>query len=214
VVDVHDQLRQTDLAPLVESYGELSVAPAEDLFERLVISIINQLISTEAARTIRKRLFAAVDITPEAILAAEESTLREVGLSPQKTEYVRAVAQWFLAEGVTADQFAGQSDRAVIETLTEITGIGVWTAKMTLIFGLGRPDVFPVEDLAVRRGMTALFGDDSRPEMRARAEGWAPYRSTATLYIWEYTSTRIRQSTASSLRTELRVRILRVLLRH
>jgi DNA-3-methyladenine glycosylase II len=186
VADVHDQLRQTDLAPLVESYGEVTLEPADDLFERLVVSIVNQLISTEAARTIRKRLFAAVDITPEGILAAKESTLREAGLSPQKTEYVRAVATWFVEEQVTADQFKGQSDTAVIDTLTEINGIGVWTAKMTLMFGLGRPDVFPVEDLAVRRGMTALFDDDSRPEMRARAEAWAPYRSTAALYIWEY----------------------------
>jgi DNA-3-methyladenine glycosylase II len=174
------------LEPLVDAYGEVTLEPAEDLFERLVISIINQLISTEAARTIRKRLFASVDITPEDILAAEASTLREAGLSPQKTEYVRAAASWFAEEQVTVDQFEGQSDSDVIDELTEIKGVGVWTAKMTLMFGLGRPDVFPVEDLAVRRGMTALFGDDSRPAMRARAADWAPYRSTATLYIWEY----------------------------
>jgi DNA-3-methyladenine glycosylase II len=186
VADVHDQLRQTDLAPLVDTYGELTLTPADDLFERMIVSIINQLISTEAARTIRQRLFAAVDITPEGILAAEASTLREAGLSPQKVEYVQAVATRFAEDRVTADQFAGQSNTAVIEELTEIKGVGVWTAKMTLMFGLGRPDVFPVEDLAVRRGMTALFADESRSAMRTRAEPWAPYRSIATLYIWEY----------------------------
>jgi len=186
VADAHDHLRQTELAPLVDAYDELTLKTADDLFERLVVSIINQLISTEAARTIRQRLFAAVEITPEAILSAEESMLREAGLSPQKVEYVQAVATWFVDEQVTADQFAGRSNTAVIETLTEINGIGVWTAKMTLMFGLGRPDVFPVEDLAVRRGMTDLFGDESRPPMRERAEAWAPYRSIGTLYIWEY----------------------------
>jgi DNA-3-methyladenine glycosylase II len=114
VADVHDQLRQTDLAPLVDTYGELTLTPADDLFERMIVSIINQLISTEAARTIRQRLFAAVDITPEGILAAEASTLREAGLSPQKVEYVQAVATRFAEDRVTADQFAGQSNTAVI----------------------------------------------------------------------------------------------------
>ncbi len=185
VAESHDHLRTTDLAPLVEEYGELTLEPADDLFERLVISVINQLISTEAARTIRGRLFEQFRVTPEAMLAADEQALREVGLSPQKIEYITNIADWFIAEEVTRDRFREMSDETVIEDLTAVRGVGDWTAKMFLMFGLGREDVFPVEDLAVRRGMKKLYGDLSRDEMRSRAGVWTPYRSYGTLYVWK-----------------------------
>lgn len=181
----HTALRETALAGLVDTYGELDLEPADDLFEQLTTSIINQLISTDAARTVRNQVFSAIDVSPEGVRAADRSTLREAGLSPQKIEYLTAAADWFLDESITVEFFRGMNDTAVIGELTQIRGIGVWTAKMTLMFGLGRLDVFPVEDLAVRREMTTQFGDESRKEMRQRAQQWAPYRSIATLYLWE-----------------------------
>jgi DNA-3-methyladenine glycosylase II len=184
--DPHEHLRETDLAPLIERYGELAPEPAEDLFERLVISVVNQLLSTEAARTIREQLFEAVEVTPEAILAADEATLRDAGLSPQKVEYVRAIAEWFREEDVSRERFAGMDDEAVVAELTEIRGVGDWTAKTFLMLGLGREDVFPVEDLAIRRGMEGLFDLESREAMREQATNWAPYRSYGSLYVWQH----------------------------
>ncbi|KTG08575.1 3-methyladenine DNA glycosylase [Haloprofundus marisrubri] len=186
MAEEHDHLRETDLAPLVDEYGELELTPADDLFERFVVSIVNQLISTEAARTIRARLFEQFEVTPDAMLTAEADALREVGLSPQKVEYVKNVAAWFEENDVTRERFTEMSDAAVTRELTDIRGVGDWTAKMVLMFGLGREDVFPVEDLAVRRGMEDLFGELTRAEMRTLAEAWSPYRSIATLYVWQH----------------------------
>lgn len=181
----YETLRETDLAPLVDRYGELELSIAADLFERMVVSIINQLISTEAARTIRGRVFDRFEITPGGLANAPDEALREAGLSPQKIDYIKQIAEEFASGNLSREQLDALDDEAAIDRLTEIKGIGDWTAKMTLMFGLGRPDVFPVEDLAVRRGMEAYFGDESREAMRERADGWRPYRSYGTLYIWK-----------------------------
>jgi DNA-3-methyladenine glycosylase II len=138
-----------------------------------------------SAAATRRRLFEAVEVTPEGILDAETDTLRDAGLSRQKTRYVTNVAAAFRDRGYTLDSFAGMDDRAVIDELTAITGVGTWTAKMQLMFSLGRPDVFPVGDLGVRKGMRTLYGDIGREAMAERAERWAPYRSYASLYLWQ-----------------------------
>ena len=185
--DAHDALRDDPvIGPLIAEYGIVELEPAEDLFERLVISIVNQVISTEAARTVRDRLFDAFEITPEGILATDPEELRAVGLSPQKVSTMRNVARWFQEEDVTRERFEGRDDESVLAELTEISGIGDWTAKMFLMLALGREDVFPVKDLAVRRAMEDLVGDLSRAEMRYRAPAWAPHRSVATLYLWQH----------------------------
>ncbi len=184
--EAHDHLRDDPaIGPLIEEYGERELEPADDPYERLVISIVNQLISTEAARTVRERLFEAFEITPEAILEANEECLREVGLSQQKVGAMKDAATWWHEDNITRERFAALSDEDVITELTEISGIGDWTGKMFLMFALGRGDVFPVEDLAVRRGMEMLFEEPSRAEMRELAENWKPYRSVATLYVWQ-----------------------------
>jgi DNA-3-methyladenine glycosylase II len=176
------------LAGLVEEYGPLALEPAADPFERLVVSLTRQQVSMAAADAIESRLFEAVEITPDGVLAADEGTLREAGLSRQKTEYVRAVAEAWQERAYDRGSFAGMDDDAVVAELTGIHGVGDWTAKMFLLFALGRQDVFPVEDLGVRRGMEAVCagidrGTD-RETMRERAERWAPYRSYASLYLW------------------------------
>jgi DNA-3-methyladenine glycosylase II len=187
VSEAHEFLRTTDLAPLVAEHGELSVEPADDFFARFVTSILRQQVSMASAAATRDRLFTAVEVTPEGVLAADESTLRDAGLSRQKTRYVRNLAEAFLAEDYSVASFEGLSDEAVVAELTEITGVGAWTARMQLIFSLGRPDVFPVGDLGVRKGMRTLYGDIDREEMCERASAWAPYRSYASLYLWRAT---------------------------
>jgi DNA-3-methyladenine glycosylase II len=181
-----DHLR-TDpaLAPLVDRHGPLELSPAEDIFERFTVSIVRQQVSMDAADAIRERLFERFDVTPETMLAADSEQLRDVGLSAAKVEYVDAAAERFAERGYDRDFFAGMSDGEVIEELTDIHGVGPWTAKMFLLFCLGREDVFPVEDLGVRQGMWAVVDDDlTRAAMRERASEWAPYRSYAALYLW------------------------------
>ncbi len=181
----HEKLRaDIYLGPAVERYGRLELDPADDMFRRLVVSILRQQVSMESAEATKNRLFDAVEVTPEAFLTADPETLRDCGLSRQKTEYVRNVAEAF-TEGYDRAHFESLDDEAVIEELTSIKGVGEWTARMQLLFSLGRPDVFPVGDLGVRKGMRMLFDEElTRDEMVLEAERWAPYRSYATLYLW------------------------------
>ncbi len=173
------------LADLVRRHGPLTLDPADDTFERFVASIVSQQVSTASARAIRERLFDRFDVTPEAIAAADPAALKDVGLSTQKAEYVQNVADAYLNDGYGPEYFAGMDDEAVIDELTTIRGVGVWTGKMYLMFCLGREDVFPVEDLGIRNGMEELHSEEmTRAEMRAAAEQWRPYRSYASLYLW------------------------------
>jgi DNA-3-methyladenine glycosylase II len=186
--DPHDFLgRDEYLGPVVAEHGTLALEPAEDLFERLVVSILRQQVSMASAAATRERLFDAVDVTPAGILDADDEVLRDVGLSRQKTRYVNEVASAFDEHGYDHAYFADLSDDAVREELTAITGVGAWTVNMQLMFALGREDVFPVGDLGIRKGIQRVFpdGDDlTRSEMTERAERWAPYRSYASLYLW------------------------------
>ncbi|RLM57171.1 DNA-3-methyladenine glycosylase 2 family protein [Halobellus sp. Atlit-31R] len=145
------------LGPLVERHGEFPIGTADDAFERLVVATVNQQLSVDSAAAIRERLFDRVTVTPAGIIAAREATLRDVGLSGQKVAYVRNVVEAFRERDLTREGLAGESDEDVIAALTEIRGVGVWTAKTYLVFVLGRPDVFPVEDLGIRNGMTRLY---------------------------------------------------------
>ncbi len=172
------------MAPLVERHGRLELDPAEDMFQRLVVSVLRQQVSMESAAATEERLFEAVEVTPKGILATDTETLRDCGLSRQKAGYVRNIAAAFDGEYDRA-YFEGLGDEAVVEELTTIKGVGEWTARMQLLFSLGRPDVFPVGDLGVRKGMRSLFGEEmSRKEMVEEARRWEPYRSYATLYLW------------------------------
>lgn len=172
------------LAPLIAQHGPLELTPADDPFRRLIASIISQQLSTASARAIRERLFEAFEIAPAPLLRADTERLRALGLSRQKVEYVQNVARAFRDDDLTQASLAALSDDEVIDKLTAIRGVGVWTAKMFLMFALARPDVFPVEDLGIQNGMRRLFGEMTRAEMTERAERWRPHRSLASLYVW------------------------------
>ncbi|MDG5776039.1 DNA-3-methyladenine glycosylase 2 family protein [Haloarculaceae archaeon H-GB2-1] len=184
--DPHETLRSDPhVGPLVERHGRLVIDPAPNFFERFVVSVIRQQVSMASAAATRERLFDAVEVTPDGILAADTEVLRNAGLSRQKTRYVKNIADAFVEREYDAAFFAEMDDEAVLDELTSITGVGTWTAKMQLMFSLGREDVFPVEDLGIRKGMTALFGEElNRPEMVERSTAWRPYRSYASLYLW------------------------------
>lgn len=182
-----ERLREDPLLhPLVEREGILHLEPAPAFFPRFVTSIVRQQISMAAATAIEDRLRAVCALTPEDVLAADPTEFREAGLSERKVATIHGVAERFADERWSRARFAELTDRSVLDELTTAPGVGVWTAKMQLMFSLGRPDVFPVEDLGIRRAVRTLVGDDdlTRAEIATLAERWAPERSLAALYLW------------------------------
>ncbi|MHC3438257.1 DNA-3-methyladenine glycosylase family protein [Natrialbaceae archaeon A-gly3] len=180
--------RDPVMADLITRY-DLPDLGDYDEYERLLVSIINQQLSTASAMAVRKRVFDALegDIRPETVLAIEDEPLLEAGLSRTKVEYVRNAARAFKERDLTREGLSGHSNEEVIEELTRIRGIGEWTARMYLIFVLERSDVLPLGDLAVRRGIEDLYNDGgklTRAEMREIAQAWRPYRSLGTRYVW------------------------------
>jgi len=188
--EANEVLRQDPvMAELIETH-ELQELPEWDEYERLCISIINQQLSTASANAVRERVFALVDgpITPERMLAIDTEDLRSAGLSRRKIEYMRNAAKAFNERDLTRDGLAEHSNSEITKKLTNIKGIGEWTSDMYLIFVLNRPDVLPLGDLAIRRGIEDLYSDGNggltREEMVDVAEVWRPYRSIGTRYIW------------------------------
>ncbi|MFD1633149.1 DNA-3-methyladenine glycosylase family protein [Haloplanus ruber] len=175
------------MAELIETHGDRRLDPADDEFRRLVVSVINQQLSTASADAIRGRVFDLLDeVTPTTVLAADRDALRAAGLSGTKVDYLRNAAAAFQDRDLTRAGLADHDDEAVVDELTSITGIGRWTAEMYLLFALGREDVLPLGDLAIRRGLTDLYGCESREAMRAVGADWRPFRSYGTLYVWAH----------------------------
>jgi len=172
------------LASAIDEHGVLELEPATDPFARMVTSIVNQQLSVASAAAIRERLFETIEITPEGVLTAEEEALRECGLSASKVSYVKNVAEAFTSGELSIADLETRSNEEIIETLTEIRGIGDWTAKMALMFVFAREDVFPVEDLGIRNAIEAGYGEHTRAGMEELATWWEPYRSLASLYLW------------------------------
>ena len=180
--------RDPVMAEVIETH-ELSREPDREPFERLCVSIVNQQLSTASATAVRERVESLLDgvVRPETVLAADDSDLREAGLSRSKVEYLQSAARAFREREYGPEALADRSNEEVIAELTDIRGIGRWTAEMYLIFVLERPDVLPLGDLAVRRGMERLYADGdslTRAELREIAEPWRPYRSLGTRYVW------------------------------
>jgi len=196
-VDVEAILRAADprLGALIDAVIEaggrqrFAPSPASSHFEALARSIIYQQLSGKAAATIYGRLVVSLGgtVAPEPILAASEELLRSAGLSSAKVRYVRALAEAVALGGLDLDAVAELPDEAVIEALTQVPGVGVWTAHMFLMFRLHRPDVLPTGDLGIRKGLQLAHGL-RRPAapgyVRRAGVRWAPYRSIACLYLW------------------------------
>jgi DNA-3-methyladenine glycosylase II len=161
---------------------------SEFLMHQLIESIISQQLSIKAADTIFARfvgLFPNVEFpTAEKILDTDDEKIKSAGLSFAKVSYVKSVAHAFVSDLIDIDKIRNQSDEEVITELTQIKGIGRWTAEMILISTLKRPDVFSIGDLGLRRAIENLYGISDKKEMIKLAETWKPYRSTACWYLW------------------------------
>jgi DNA-3-methyladenine glycosylase II len=160
-------------------------------FYTLMRSIVGQQISVKAADTVWGRLMMvlAQSLTPETVLRAQPETLRAAGLSSQKVRYVKHLATFFVEHSITSPSYwEGMSDDAVIQHLTHIKGIGRWSAEMFLMFGLLRPDVYPLDDIGLQRALALHYPVQSKPFDKAAAQAlaipWQPYRSVAVWYLW------------------------------
>ncbi len=191
----HLKAADPKLALLIERVGacEFRVRTEHDLFQALLRSIVYQQLAGKAAAAILGRVCGCFcedgDLpNPQQILDAPDELLRSAGLSRNKLLAVKDLAQKAI-EGIvpTRAQARYLTNEQLIERLTEIRGIGVWTVEMLLIFGLGRPDVLPVTDYGVRKGFQRTFRTRELPkpkQMIKRAEAWRPYRSIASWYLW------------------------------
>ncbi len=185
--------RDRVLSKLIPEFGEARLQSRGDAFTTLVRSVIGQQISVKAAQSVWQRLADALGagaercLSPQGVLAQPVEALRQVGLSVRKSEYLLDLARHFVEGRVHADSWAGMSDEKIIEELVAIRGIGRWTAEMFLIFHLMRPNVLPLDDVGLLRGISLNYfsGEPvSRAEAREVGEAWAPFRSVATWYLW------------------------------
>jgi DNA-3-methyladenine glycosylase II len=187
--------RDKRLSAVIRQVGPCTMEHRGDPYRMLLRSVIYQQLAGAAARTIDTRLRAAWRgryPLPAVLLEAPDAQLRAAGLSRQKVKAVRSVAEAFAARDVTNRALRAMDDDAVIAAVTQIHGIGEWTAHMLLMFSLGRPDVLPVGDYGVRKGAMQLYGlrDLPKPkELEALAEPWRPYRSVASWYLWRVVDT-------------------------
>jgi DNA-3-methyladenine glycosylase II len=180
------------LAGVIVRVGPMTLKPQRDRFRLLVRSIISQQISTAAARTIRQRLeehLGDTGVRPESVARLSIAQLRTLGVSRQKASYLLDLAEKCKDGTVRLARLGRMSDEAIIEELTQVKGIGRWSAQMFLIFGLGRPDVFPHDDLGVRsaiRRMYALREMPERDELLEIGARWRPYATAGSWYCWRF----------------------------
>lgn len=188
----HLTRRDRVMKKLIPQFGEARLQSRGDAFTTLARSIVGQQISVKAAQSVWERFAVAVGgpshrLAPSAVLALPAEDLRGAGLSARKTEYLIDLAQHFESGQVHVRQWQQMDDEAIIEELVAIRGIGRWTAEMFLIFHLMRPNVLPLDDLGLLKGISLHYfsGEPvSRAEARELGEGWAPFRSVATWYLW------------------------------
>jgi len=163
--------------------------PPASAYGAILRAIVGQQLSTKAARTIYGRVVDMYDgdPTPAQLIETDPEDLRAAGLSYSKAAYLRDLAEKIEDGDLDLDHIAEQSDERVVEELTQVKGLGRWTAEMFLMFHLGRPDVLPVGDLGIRKAAMIEYGLEEMPDpetLERLGERWRPYRSLACLYLW------------------------------
>ena len=190
-----EHLRKDErLAKLIDAVGPCTLRPRRNYYHKLVQSILSQQVSVKAAAAMYLKLakqFPRKHPTPEAMVrfltSGDEELIKSCGLSRQKKGYLLDLSQRFASGEIKPARFNRMSDEEIVQALTPIKGIGRWTVEMLLIFGLNRPDVWPVDDLGIQIGVQRFFDLPERPkpkEIIDFADAWKPYRSIASWYIW------------------------------
>ncbi|MEO2033732.1 MAG: DNA-3-methyladenine glycosylase 2 family protein [Planctomycetaceae bacterium] len=190
-VDAVRYLRRTDknLRNEIARIGDCRLVVQGGRFSLVARSILSQQISVAAARTIRRQLQAKLPgrrLSALGLLALSDSDFQAAGVSRQKCNYLRNLAQHATDGTVNFRRLGRLSDEDVIQELTRVKGVGRWTAQMFLIFGLGRPDVFAPADLGLRNAIMRIYAlsKPTQDDLNAVADRWSPHRSVASWYLW------------------------------
>ena len=187
----HLRVADPRLTTLIDRHGHPTIAPRKDPVQSLARAIVSQQLSGKAADTIWGRVLAIYPKArfpkPEAILATDDAVLRAAGLSGAKAAAIKDLARHVIEKKVVPARLPKLTDEEVTAMLLPVRGIGPWSVDMFLMFFLARPDVLPVGDLGIRKGMQRHFGLRKLPEakrMQQLAAPWRPYRTIASWYMW------------------------------
>lgn len=200
IIKRHFRRADPVLAGVIRRVGPVTLKPERDRFKILVRSIISQQISVGAARSIRNRLEERLmpeGIRPDSLARLSVEDLRAIGVSRPKAGYLLDLAEKCGDGTVRLDRLGRWNDERVIEELIQVRGIGVWSAQMFLIFALGRPDVFPHDDLGVRAAIRELYKLEELPPKNVCLEignHWRPYASIGSWYCWRFLDKRTAKS--------------------
>jgi DNA-3-methyladenine glycosylase II len=180
--------RDAVMAAIMRRHPRVYMTVRGEPFKTLARAICGQQISVKAAQSVWNRFELCVsEVTPEKVLARQRTELRACGLSDRKTEYIADLAQHFADGRIHARDWPRMSDEEIIAELTDVRGIGRWTAEMFLMFNLLRPDVFPLDDLGLQKGIRVAYFKGRKVSLRTMkrmGESWRPWRSVATWYLW------------------------------
>ncbi len=180
---------------LISDHQPVKVSKQKDVLFYLIASIMSQQLSTKVAQTIQQRFLALYEgrmPTAEEVLATPFETLRSIGLSNAKARYVHNVAQFAVEKGLDHKTLNKMENEAVIAWLTQIKGVGRWTAEMLLMFGLGREDIFAIDDWGIQNAMIHIYKLDPTDKKALREEllrisaKWSPYRTYACMHLWRW----------------------------
>lgn len=176
------------MGAIMRAHPKIFLARRGEPFLTLARAIVGQQISVKAAQSVWNKLIACVPlVSPEQVLAVKRAELRACGLSDRKTEYIADLARHFADGRIHVRRWPEMSDEQIIAELVEVRGIGRWTAEMFLMFSLLRPDVFPLDDLGVQKGIRLAYFKGRKVAVKTMlklGETWRPWRSVASWYLW------------------------------
>ena len=179
------------LAAIIDAAGPCNLKPKQDYYHALLRSIVGQQLSTVVAGVIKERIFSLFNNKPlpEDIISTSDQKLRSLGLSWAKIRYIKDLSQKIIRKEMHFRGLKKMSDEEIINKLTKVKGVGVWTVQMFLIFTLGRLDVLPVNDLGIRKAAKLNYGlrklpSEERLKKLSKKNGWDPYKSIASWYLW------------------------------
>lgn len=186
----HRFLKNSDqtMQGLIDRFGYLEIKKGEGSFRSLVKIIISQQLSSAAAKTIFDRLdtlLHSTGIKPDVILNLSEGDYKRIGISGRKSEYISALALELDRKPEYLENLKAMNDRDAINAITEIKGIGEWTANIFLLFDCGREDIFPAGDSSLIKALRVLYHISSS-DVESFVSKWSPYRSLACLYLWKW----------------------------
>jgi DNA-3-methyladenine glycosylase II len=180
--------RDPVMAGIMRRHPKVFMMRRGEPFMTLARAIVGQQISVKAAQSVWERFVACVgEVHPAGVLARPRPLLRACGLSDRKTEYIADLAQHFADGRIHVQRWPQMTDEEIIAELVEVRGIGRWTAEMFLMFNLLRPDVFPLDDLGLQKGIRVAYYRGRKVAlgtMKKLGESWRPWRSVATWYLW------------------------------